>query len=70
VALKTATKAPKPARLPRLSLCQMRRLRDRPRCHGQLYAFNTAAGEKINADNRLKDLCIGLNVSGYGKISL
>jgi hypothetical protein len=35
-----------------------------------LHAFNTAAGEKINADNRLKDLCIGLNVSGYGKISL
>jgi hypothetical protein len=48
----------------------MRRLRDRPRCHGQLHAFNTAAGEKINAGNRLKDRCIGLNVSGYGKISL
>jgi hypothetical protein len=27
----------------------MRRLRDRPNCHGQLTAFNTAAGEKINA---------------------
>jgi hypothetical protein len=70
VVLETATKAPKPARLPRLSLCQMRRLRDRPRCHGQLHAFNTAAGEKINADNRLNGRRIGLNVSGYGKISL
>jgi ribosomal protein L34 len=48
----------------------MRRLRDRPRCHGQLHAFNTAAGEKINADNRLKGRSIGLSVSGYGKISL
>jgi hypothetical protein len=27
----------------------MRRLRDRPNCHGQLPAFNTAADEKINA---------------------
>jgi hypothetical protein len=48
----------------------MRRLRDRPRCHDQLHAFNTAAGGKINADNRLNDRRIGLTVSGYGKISL
>jgi hypothetical protein len=48
----------------------MRRLRDRPRCHDQLHAFNTAAGEKINADNRLNGLGIALSVSGYGKISL
>jgi hypothetical protein len=48
----------------------MRRLRDRPRCHGQLHAFNTVAGEKINADNRLNDTRMGLSVSGYGKISL
>jgi hypothetical protein len=48
----------------------MRRLRDRARCHGQLHAFNTAAGEKINADNRLNGLRIARNVSGYGKISL
>jgi hypothetical protein len=48
----------------------MRRLRDRSRCHGQLHAFNTAAGEKINADNCLNDRGIGLSVSGYGKISL
>jgi hypothetical protein len=47
----------------------MRRLRDRPRCHGQLHAFNTAAGEKINADSRLNDLRIALSVSGYGKTS-
>jgi hypothetical protein len=45
-------------------------LRDRPRCHGQLHAFNTATGEKINADNCLNDLRIGLSVSAYGKISL
>jgi hypothetical protein len=38
----------------------MRRLRDRPRCHGQLHAFNTAAGEKINADNRLGRAAMGL----------
>jgi hypothetical protein len=48
----------------------MRRLRDRPRCHGQLHAFNTAAGEKINADNRLNERSIGRSVSGYGKIPL
>jgi hypothetical protein len=48
----------------------MRRLRDRPRCHGQLQAFNTAAGEKINADNRVDGCSIALSVSGYGKISL
>jgi hypothetical protein len=48
----------------------MRRLRDRPRCHGQLHAFNTAAGEKINADKRLDGRRVGLSVSGYGKISL
>jgi heme A synthase len=48
----------------------MRRLRDWPHCHGQLYAFNTAAGEKINADNRLNNLSTALSVSGYGKISL
>jgi ribosomal protein L34 len=48
----------------------MRRLRDRPRCHGQLHAFNTAAGEKINADNRRKGRSIGPGISGYGKISL
>jgi hypothetical protein len=48
----------------------MRRLRDRPRCHGQLHAFNTAAGEKINADNRLNGRGIAFSVSGYGKISL
>jgi hypothetical protein len=48
----------------------MRRLRDRPRCLGQLHAFNTAAGEKINADNRLDGLSIALSVSGCGKISL
>jgi hypothetical protein len=35
-----------------------------------LHAFNTAAGEKINADNRLNGRSIGLSVSGYGKISL
>jgi hypothetical protein len=35
-----------------------------------LPAFNTAAGEKINADNRLNDRGIGLSVSAYGKISL
>jgi hypothetical protein len=38
----------------------MRRLRDRPRWHGQLPAFNTAAGEKINADNRLRRAAMGL----------
>jgi hypothetical protein len=48
----------------------MRRLRDRPRCHGQLHAFNTAAGEKINAGNRLNDLGIAFSVSGYGKMWL
>jgi hypothetical protein len=48
----------------------MRRLRDRPRCHGQLHAFNTAAGEKINADNRLNGFSIAFSVSGYGKIPL
>jgi hypothetical protein len=48
----------------------MRRLRDRSRCHGQLHAFNTAAGEKINADSHLNNRSIGLSVSGYGKISL
>jgi hypothetical protein len=48
----------------------MRRLRDRPRCHGQLHAFNTAAGEKINAGNRPNERRITLSVSGYGKISL
>jgi hypothetical protein len=36
-----------------LSLCQMRRLSDRPRSPHQLYAFNTTANEKINADNLL-----------------
>jgi hypothetical protein len=48
----------------------MRRLRDRPRCPGQLHAFNTAAGEKINADNCLNDLGMAFSVSGYGKIPL
>jgi hypothetical protein len=47
----------------------MRRLRDRSRCHGQLHAFNTAAREKINADNCLDGLGIALSGSGYGKIS-
>jgi hypothetical protein len=31
----------------------MRQLRDRPEHHRQLSDFNTAAGEKINADNCL-----------------
>jgi hypothetical protein len=35
-----------------------------------LHAFNTAAGEKINADNRLNERSIGRSVSGYGKIPL
>jgi hypothetical protein len=48
----------------------MRRLHDRPRYHGQLHAFNTAACEKINADNRLNAPGIAFSVSGYGKISL
>jgi hypothetical protein len=46
----------------------MRRLRDRPRCPAQLHAFNTAAGEKINAGNRVNGPRIALGVSGYGKI--
>jgi len=47
--LKTRDKGAETSPFGRLSLCQMRRLRDRPNCHGQLPAFNTAADEKINA---------------------
>jgi hypothetical protein len=37
----------------------MRRLRDRPNCHGQLPAFNTAADEKINAASRNQAPALG-----------
>src|SRR4051794_19125756 len=41
------------SRLGRLSLCQLRRLRDRVRRLDQLPALNTAAGEKKNGDKNL-----------------
>jgi hypothetical protein len=37
----------------------MRRLRDRPNCHGQLPAFNTAADEKINATSGREARALG-----------
>src|SRR5262245_58036884 len=50
---RTAAGAKSLRRFGRLSLSQLRRLRDSSGRLDQLPAFNTAASEKINADNRL-----------------
>ena len=55
------------SRFGRLSLSQLRRIRDRAAASCQLPAFNTAADEKINGDNRLRVRCHGDGRSAYGK---
>src|SRR5258708_36402908 len=53
---------PIPSRLGRLCRGQLRRLKDRPRRPGPMDALIQWRGEKINADNNLRETPAGLGV--------